>query len=83
VVLISTDFDRVGLARSAIEVFELDPELLDAVAPPAGAAGVEAVPRDTRLDARATADALGVELPDLDAMLARLRAEVESSWCPV
>jgi nucleoside-diphosphate-sugar epimerase len=54
----------------------------EVVAPPAGAAGEEAVPRDTRLDARATADALGVELPDLDAMLARVKAEVESSWCP-
>jgi hypothetical protein len=37
------------------------------------------VPADTRLDARATARALGVELPSLDTMLTRLRAEVESS----
>jgi dTDP-4-dehydrorhamnose reductase len=68
--------DRVGLARRAARVFELDPELLDVVAPPVGA---EAVPRDTRLDAQATARALDVELPDLDAMLGRLRAQVESS----
>jgi dTDP-4-dehydrorhamnose reductase len=76
--------DRVGLARRAIGVFELDPGLLDVVAPRAGATGAEAVRRDTRLDARATADALGVELPDLNSMLARLKAEVEmeSSWCP-
>jgi dTDP-4-dehydrorhamnose reductase len=72
--------DRVGLARRAAEVFGLDPELIDVVQPPAGAAGGEAVPRDTRLDARATARALGVESPGLDAMLGRLRAEVESSW---
>ena len=74
--------DRAGLARRAIRVFELEPELLDVVAPPAGAAGAEPVPRDTRLEGRATADALGVELPGLDEMLARLKTEVESSWCP-
>lgn len=72
--------DRVGLARRAARVFELDPELLDVVAPPVGP---EPVPRDTRLDARATAQALEVELPDLNAMLGRLRAQVESSWCLV
>jgi dTDP-4-dehydrorhamnose reductase len=70
--------DRVGLARRAIEVFELDGDLLD-VGPPPSLTG-EPVPTDTRLDAAATARALGVELPDLDTMLRRLRAEVESSW---
>jgi dTDP-4-dehydrorhamnose reductase len=69
--------DRVVLARRAARVFELDPELVDVAAAPVGA---EAVPRDTRLDARATARVLGVELPTLDEMLTRLRAEVESSW---
>jgi hypothetical protein len=58
-------------------VFELEPELLEVVEPPAGSG---AIPVDTRLDARATARALGVELPDLNGMLGRLRAEVESSW---
>jgi len=72
--------DRVGLAHRAVEVFELDPELLDVVAPPSGVVGAEPVPRDTRLDARFTARALGIELPDLDTMLGRLRAEMESSW---
>ena len=72
--------DRVGLARRAIDVFGLDPDLLDVVPPPEGAAGPDRVPRDTRLDATATAARLGVELPELDAMLRRLRAEVESSW---
>jgi dTDP-4-dehydrorhamnose reductase len=77
--------DRVDLARRAARVFELDPELIDVVAPPDGVCGIEPVPADTRLDARATARVLGVELPDLDAMLRRLRAQVESSWslaCP-
>jgi dTDP-4-dehydrorhamnose reductase len=72
--------DRVGLARRATRVFELDPDLLDVEPPPTEVLAGDAVPRDTRLDARATAHALGVELPDLNAMLRRLRAEVESSW---
>ncbi len=72
--------DRVGLARRAIEVFELDPDLLDVVAPPDRVIAAGGVPRDTRLDAGATARALEAELPDLDTMLRRLRAEVESSW---
>ncbi|MBV8218996.1 MAG: sugar nucleotide-binding protein [Solirubrobacterales bacterium] len=72
--------DRVGLARRAIEVFGLDPELLDVVAPPLAAVGTDRVPRDTRLDATETAARLGVELSGLDAMLRRLRSEVESSW---
>jgi dTDP-4-dehydrorhamnose reductase len=73
--------DRVSLARRVAHVFELDPDRIEVVAPPDGAAGVEPVPVDTRLDAHATARVLGVELPGLDAMLTRLRAEVESSWC--
>jgi dTDP-4-dehydrorhamnose reductase len=72
--------DRVGLARRAIEVFELDGELLDVAPPPAGVISSGGIPRDTRLDATATAARLGVELPGLDAMLRRLRSEVESSW---
>jgi dTDP-4-dehydrorhamnose reductase len=68
--------DRVGLARRAAEAFELDADLLDAGPPPAGAVPAGGVPFDTRLDARATAAALDVELPDLDTMLARLRAEL-------
>ena len=70
----------MGLARRAIQVFELDRDLLD-VGPAAGRRRSPAggIPRDTRLDAAATARALGVELPDLRTMLGRLRAEVESS----
>jgi dTDP-4-dehydrorhamnose reductase len=72
--------DRVGLAKRAIAAFDLDPELLDVVPGPPPSIPV---PRDTRLDARATAAALGVELPDLDTMLGRLRAEMEASWSVV
>ena len=74
--------DRVGLARRAIEVFELDRELLDVVPPPEGVVSDGGIPRDTRLDATETAARLGVELPGLDAMLRRLRSQVESSWSP-
>jgi dTDP-4-dehydrorhamnose reductase len=74
--------DRVELAQRAIVSFELDPELLDIGPPPAQALLGGGVPRDTRLDAAATAAALGVELPDLDTTLARLRAELENSWRP-
>ena len=74
--------DRVGLARRAIEVFELDGELLDVVPPPEGVVSDGGIPRDTRLDATETAARLGVELPGLDAMLRRLRSQVESSWSP-
>ena len=70
--------DRVTLARAAIEAFELDGDLLDVGPPPADVSGGEAVPRDTRLDAAATSRALGVELPDLAAMLGRLRVEMEA-----
>jgi dTDP-4-dehydrorhamnose reductase len=76
--------DRATLAHRAIEAFELDPDLLDVGAPPPGL-NDEPVPEDTRLDARATARELGVELPDLDAMLRRLKGEVEATGslpCP-
>jgi dTDP-4-dehydrorhamnose reductase len=72
--------DRVGLARRAIEVFELDGELLDVAPPPAEAISGGGIPRDTRLEATATARALRTTLPDLDTMLGRLRREVEPSW---
>jgi dTDP-4-dehydrorhamnose reductase len=74
--------DRVSLARRAIEVFELDPDLLAVVPPPDHVIAAGSVPRDTRLDARATARALEATLPDLGTMLRRLRAEFESSWSP-
>jgi dTDP-4-dehydrorhamnose reductase len=71
--------DRVTLARRAAAAFGLDPELVRTGPPPEPPAG--AVPYDTRLDARATARLLGVELPDLDTQLARLRHELEAlAW---
>ena len=71
--------DRVGLARRAVKIFELDPELLEVGPPPAGIGDGKSVPRDTRLDARATAQTLGVRLPTLDEMLPRLRAELAAA----
>ena len=63
----------------AVDAFGLDPDLLDVGPPPVGAVPAERVPRDTRLDAAATAAALDVELPDLDTQLARLRAEIDAA----
>jgi dTDP-4-dehydrorhamnose reductase len=71
--------DRVTLARRSAAAFGLDPELVLTGPPPEPPAC--AVPYDTRLDASATADTLDVELPDLDAQLARLGSELEEvSW---
>jgi dTDP-4-dehydrorhamnose reductase len=77
--------DRIGLVRRATDAFELDPDLLTVGRPPASAmpngdVGAGLIPDDTRLDARATATKLGVELPNLDTMLARLRHELEGAW---
>jgi dTDP-4-dehydrorhamnose reductase len=63
---------RVELARRTAAAFGLDEALLRVGPPdPAVLAGGR-VPHDTSLDARATAAALDVELPGVDAMLARL-----------
>jgi dTDP-4-dehydrorhamnose reductase len=72
--------DRVGLARRAVAAFGLDADLLDVGPPDPAALPAGLVPYDTRLDATATAAALGATLPDLDTTLARLRAELETSW---
>jgi dTDP-4-dehydrorhamnose reductase len=67
---------RVELARRTVAAFGLDEALLRVGPPdPAVLAGGRA-PHDTSLDARATAAALDVELPGLDAMLARLGEEL-------
>jgi len=71
--------ERVTLARRAAEAFGLDPEMVVGGPPPEPPAG--AVPYDTRLDATATARLLGVELPDLDTQLERLRHEMETTGC--
>jgi dTDP-4-dehydrorhamnose reductase len=61
--------DRRTLAQRTVEAFGLDADLLAFGPPPDPGFPV---PRDTSLDARATAAALGVELPDLDTQLRRL-----------
>jgi hypothetical protein len=70
---------RVELARRAVAAFDLDPALLRTGAPDPAVLGGGRVPRDTSLDARATAAALDVELPGVDAMLARLRHELDGA----
>jgi dTDP-4-dehydrorhamnose reductase len=69
--------DRVGLARRAVEAFDLDPALLDVGPPDPSALPPGGAPFDTRLDATRTAAALGVELADLETMLSRLRGQLE------
>ena len=67
---------RVKLARRTVAAFGLDQALLHVGPPdPAVLAGGRA-PHDTSLAARATAAALGVELPGVDAMLERLAEEL-------
>jgi len=73
---------RVELARRTVAAFELDPDLLRTGPPDPAVLGGGRVPRDTSLDARATAAALGVELPGVDALLTRLRAELDSLEVP-
>jgi dTDP-4-dehydrorhamnose reductase len=70
--------DREALARATVDTFELDGDLLRFGPPPQGAAGPEPIPYDTRLDATATAAALGVALPDLRTQLCRLRAQIDT-----
>jgi dTDP-4-dehydrorhamnose reductase len=68
--------DRRTLAERTVAAFGLDRALLDFGPPPK--TPPFPVPYDTRLDATATAAALGVELPDLDTQLARLRTIMET-----
>jgi dTDP-4-dehydrorhamnose reductase len=69
---------RVELARRTVAAFGLDPDLLRTGPPDPAVLDGARIPRDTSLDARATAAALDVELPGVDAMLARLGAELET-----
>jgi dTDP-4-dehydrorhamnose reductase len=68
----SESVHRVELARRAVAAFGLDGELLRTGPPDPAVLEGGRVPHDTSLDARATAAALEVELPGVDAMLARL-----------
>jgi dTDP-4-dehydrorhamnose reductase len=70
--------DRERLARVATQVFALDEDLLRFGPPDPAAVGGEPIPHDTRLDATATATALGVTLPDLRSQLARLRHQIDT-----
>jgi dTDP-4-dehydrorhamnose reductase len=67
---------RVELARRAVAVFELDEALLHTGPPDPAVLEGGRIPHDTSLDPRATAAALDVELPGVDAMLARMRDEL-------
>lgn len=71
--------DRVSLARRAVAAFGLDEDRLDVGPPDPAAINAGGVPYDTSLDATRTAATLGVELPDVDAMLARLRLQLEQA----
>jgi dTDP-4-dehydrorhamnose reductase len=71
--------DRLTLARRAARAFQLDPELIQTGPPPPDALGPEPIPWDTRLDATATAARLNAHLPNLDAMLAQLRGEIDEA----
>jgi dTDP-4-dehydrorhamnose reductase len=70
--------DRATLARLAVEVFQLDGDLLGFGPPDPGELPPAPVPFDTSLDATATAAALGVEPPDVRAQLRRMRQELET-----
>jgi dTDP-4-dehydrorhamnose reductase len=70
---------RVELARRAVAAFELDDGLLRVGPPDPAVLEGGRVPHDTSLDARATAAALGVELPGVDAMLGRMREELDEA----
>jgi dTDP-4-dehydrorhamnose reductase len=68
--------DRRTLAARAVEVFELDPALLDLGVTPPEDALPAAIPYDTSLDAGRTAGALDIELPDVTEMLQRMCREL-------
>lgn len=70
--------DRLGLARRAAVVFGLDTGLITEGRPPTGAIPDAPVPRDTSLDTRATAASLEMPALELEDLLSRFRAEVET-----
>jgi dTDP-4-dehydrorhamnose reductase len=67
--------DRRTLALRTVDTFGLDGDLLDFGPPPEPPFPI---PYDTSLDARATAAALGVELPSLDDLLTAMTEEVRA-----
>lgn len=73
--------DRVELAQRTARAFGLDESLLDVAPPPAPAARLR-VPENTSLRCDETARVLGTRLPDLDGLLAGLRAELPDAGTP-
>jgi dTDP-4-dehydrorhamnose reductase len=69
---------RMELARAAVEVFGLDPELLHSG--PIAPEGIlpAPVPRDTSLDARRTAETIGYRLPSVREQLEAFRFQRET-----
>jgi dTDP-4-dehydrorhamnose reductase len=70
--------DRRALARLAVEAFDLDAGLLELGVPYPDDPPPAPVPFDTGLDARVTAARLGVRLPSVRKLLARMRAEIDA-----
>jgi len=69
---------RLGLAEAAVDAFGLDRGLLRTGPPDPGLLPPAPVPYDTSLDARATAAAIGYELPSLRALLEGFRLQRET-----
>ncbi len=69
---------RLELARTAVDVFELDPGLLRTGDPDPAAMMPGLVPRDTSLDANATAGLIGYALPSVRMLLQAFRAQRET-----
>lgn len=69
---------RIELANAAARAFDLDGTLIKSGAPPASDLPPAPVPRDTSIDASATADVLGYRLPGLADLLAAFRLQRET-----
>jgi dTDP-4-dehydrorhamnose reductase len=74
--------DRGTVARLAVEAFDLDGDLLELGVPYPDEPPPAPVPFDTSLDARATAERLGVRLPTVREQLRRMRAELDAVEVP-
>ena len=70
--------DRMELALTACDAFDLDPALLSSVPPDTGAVGAVGefpIPYDTSLTVRRTREVLGYEPPGIRELLTRFRQE--------
>ncbi len=68
---------RRKLALAACDIFDLDTRLLDFGPPDVDVMHGAPIPFDTSLDATATAEALGYELPSLSELLSKFRVHYE------